>query len=231
MIALLDGDIIGYRCSSSCSPTKAKPYEEGLDVALYRVDDLMERILVETDAKDYRLWIGGDTNYRYDIDPEYKANRKDLIRPQWLQECREYLVTKWKASITDGNETDDELGIHQSDNTIICTIDKDLLQVPGEHYNFVKKERLTVTQADGNYNFMCQFLMGDKSDNIMGFDGKARVTIPKFLQHHFDWLFLHKHDYTAMLNYIKELYNDDERVLKNGRLLWIQREVGELWEM
>ncbi len=232
-LALIDGDIVAYRAASSCSPTKTKPEEEGLDVALYRVHDLMQRILKETEATEYQVWLGGDTNYRTTIDPEYKANRKDLVRPTWLQQCRELLVTDYNARITDGNETDDQLGIIQSnnENTIICSIDKDLLQIPGEHYNFVKQEKIVISEADGNYNFMCQLIMGDKTDNVMGFDGKARPKIPQFLQHHFDWLFAHRDSYQMMLDYMKDLYNDDERLLKNGQLLWIQREEGQLWAM
>ena len=76
-----------------------------------------------------------------------------------------------------------------------------------------------------------QLLMGDKTDNVMGFDGKARPKIPKFLQPHLDWLFVHRDNYDLMLSYVKDLYNDDERLLKNGQLLWIQREEGQLWAM
>lgn len=206
----------------------------------------MRRILEETGAEQYRVFIGGDKNYRFDIDPNYKANRKDVPKPEYLQDVRAYLVTEWNAEITDGIEADDAMGIAQSqrnakivgdayghfpdiDETIICSIDKDLLQVPGNHYNFVKQEHVFVDQLTGLKNFYQQLIQGDQTDNIMGYDGKARPKIPKFLQPHIDNL-LECVDEIEMFNYVREMYMDDERLLRNGRLLWIQRKEGDVWE-
>ena len=69
----------------------------------------------------------------------------------------EYLVKEYKAEVCDGQEADDALGINQTDQTIICTIDKDLLMIPGQHYNFVKEEFKTVTYLDGLKHFYMQY--------------------------------------------------------------------------
>ncbi len=173
--ALIDADIIAYRCSASCQ--KQGLTVEGPDVALQRVDDLIHRIIHETGAEHYYPFLTGSNNFRYNYYPEYKANRKDSKKPEWLEDCRMYLVTKWHAEVSDGCEADDLMSIEQTKNpneTIICTIDKDLLQVPGRHYNFVKSEFKTISPIEGRFNFYWQFIMGDVSDNILGFDCKAR---------------------------------------------------------
>lgn len=117
-----------------------------------------------------------------------------------------------------------------NEEPIICSLDKDLLQVTGKHYNFVKQEFRTISPIEGRFNFYWQFIMGDKSDNVFGFDGIARQTVPKKLegmQHEMQEL---ASDELAIFNYVRELYNDDDRLLMNGRCLWMQRYPDELWE-
>jgi 5'-3' exonuclease len=91
----------------------------------------------------HRCFLVVVSNFRYDIYPEYKANRKDMQRPKWLQVVREHLVTDWKATVTDGIEADDAMGIAQctehDGDSMICSIDKDMLMIPGHHYNFVNR--------------------------------------------------------------------------------------------
>jgi hypothetical protein len=76
-----------------------------------------------------------------------------------------------RAEVAFGMEADDLLGINQTKDTIICTIDKDLRQVPGQHYNFVKDEIFTVSVQQGLLWFYTQMLTGDASDNVSGIRG------------------------------------------------------------
>lgn len=228
MIALIDGDLVSYPSAASCEPTKAKAEREPLDVAISRADDVMRRILHNTNASSYKLFIGGADNFRYSIDPTYKANRNDKPRPQHLQDVRSFLVTEWKAHISDGIETDDHLGIEQSadndEETVICTYDKDLLQVPGRHYNFQKDIWSHVSPLQGWASFYTQLLMGDRSDNIQGFDSKMRTTVPKFLQQYVSDIHESCSTPWEMFRIVEEIYELGEAdLLKNGRLLYILR--------
>ena len=232
MIALIDGDIVCYRAAASCEPTLHKAEREAKEVALARADDVIRRILHDTNSQQYRIFIGGSENFRYEIYPEYKGNRKDLAKPMWLQDVRESLVVNYNAIITDGIEADDAMGIEQTwePDTIICSIDKDLLQVPGWHYNFVKQERIYTTPLDGLKRFYQQLIQGDQSDNIPGYDGKMRPKVPKFLQPKVDelWSLDNEQD---MYDLVLAMYdNDAGRLLRNGRLLWILRKEGEQWQ-
>tara|TARA_R110000868_G_scaffold385140_1_gene652890 strand:- start:1335 stop:2057 length:723 start_codon:yes stop_codon:yes gene_type:complete len=234
--AIVDGDIICYRCAASCQKTVegTSVTIEPVEVAIQRVDELMQRILHETAAPDYQVFLTGSNNFRFTHNPEYKANRKDSIKPQWLEQCREHLVVHWKAEVSDGCEADDLMAIAQTrnpENTIICTIDKDLLQVVGDHYNFVNQTFQYVTPLTARFNFYWQFIMGDKADNIKGFDGLMRSTVPKKME----WMVTELQEACLKgekeaFEWVREQYNDDERLLMNGRCLYMQRHLDELWE-
>jgi 5'-3' exonuclease len=64
---------------------------------------------------------------------------------------------------------------------IIVSIDKDFMQVPGWHYNFVKKVKKQVTPEEGLRFFYKQILMGDSADNIKGIHRVGEVTATKML--------------------------------------------------
>jgi DNA polymerase I len=223
-IALLDGDIVAYRCAATAE-------NDPVEVALVRADELIKRILHETEAHSYECFLTGSGNFRLTFNPEYKANRKDLPKPKWLQQVREHLVINWQASVEENQEADDALGIYQCANkdTTICSIDKDLLQIPGFHYNFVTGEHREIFNIPAIRHFYYQLIMGDRTDNIFGFDGKARATIPKKLQTVIDELqsYDDEHD---MFDFVRDLYSDDDRFLMNGRCLWIRRKPDEIWE-
>lgn len=228
MIALIDADIVAYRCSASAE-------NDPLEVALFRIDDLMRRILHETNSQEYLSFLSGSNNFRYSIYPEYKANRKDKPKPKHLEDCKEHLIKQWNSKVTDGIEADDALGIEQGkhlDETIICSIDKDLLQIPGKHYNFVKLEHQTVSPLQGLRNFYSQVIEGDATDNIPAFDGKFRNSRPKFVQKLLDPL----EDYQSeegMYTYCTVMWAQGlglEKMHQNINCLYIQKQEGDTWK-
>lgn len=224
-----------FRSAASCEPTKSKAVREPLEFAIARADECMRRILYATSATEYKAFIGGGDNFRHKIDPTYKANRADKQRPEWLEPVREFLVINWQAHITDGIEADDALGIEQcADNgaseTVIVSIDKDLLQIPGKHYNFVRDEWTLITPRSGWANFYTQLIMGDRSDNIQGFDGKMRTTVPKFLQPFVSDIHESCSTPWEMFRVVQDIYElGDEALLRNGNLLYIQRYENSAW--
>lgn len=223
-VALIDGDIVAYRCAAASE-------NEPKEVAVLRASDLMNRIIQETEAESYSVFLTGGDNYRYKYNPDYKANRKDVPKPQYLQDIREYLVVDWKASVEDGQEADDAMGIMQmaTKDTVICTIDKDLLMIPGEHYNFVSGVKREQHPLAAIQHFYWQLIMGDRTDNIFGFDGKARQTVPKKLESVMEQLASCDNE-LDMFDFVRGLYGNDERLLMNGICLWIRREPDEIWK-
>ncbi len=179
--ALIDMDTVAYRSAASCEPTKAKSYREDLDTAIRRADELMFRILADCETDRYVGYLSGSENFRYRLYPDYKANRKEIRKPEWLQQVREFLVSEWKAKLTDGYEADDAIGIALRDDSIVCGNDKDFRQLPGRHYNFVRLEWDRIGVVPAKFNFWTQMLIGDRSDNIPGIPGLGETKAPRVL--------------------------------------------------
>lgn len=216
MRALIDGDIVVYRGAASAE-------KEEQWVALARADQMIQDILADTGSDSYSVYLTGTDNFRREIAPSYKANRPDE-RPAHWQAVREFLVTHHKAEICNGHEADDQLGIQQDKErgtTVICSIDKDLLQIPGRHYNFVKKTFQEVGIDEGLEHLYLQSLIGDRSDNIIGVAGIGPVKAAQAL----DGLLPEE-----WYNKCRELYNDDERFHLNMKLLYIWQKPNDIWQ-
>lgn len=213
--ALIDADIVVFRAAAASE-------NDSFNVACLRADDMMRKILTACDTDQYRAFLSGGDNFRYKIDPSYKANRKDKVDPRWRDDLKEFLVLEWGAEVTDGIEADDALGIYQDETTCICSIDKDLLQIPGAHYNFVREEFQEVSELQGLQWFYQQMLIGDTSDNIIGVKGIGKVKAERAIAT------LEKEE--EMYYTVRSLYKDDERFLRNGKLLHIMREENDIWQ-
>lgn len=215
-------DIVLYRVGFSCEKRRELIATE--EIALARCDELMQRILDSVSAVSYTAYLTGGENYRLMYNPLYKANRDGADKPHYYQLLRDYLVNEWKAIITDGIEADDALAIDQmaEDNTVVCSTDKDLLQIPGHHYNFVRDEYTFVTPDEGLKNFYKQFLLGDTVDNIEGIYGYGPVKAGRVVNPCDSEL--------EMFESVQSIYYDDARMLMNGRCLWLQRYPGQIWQ-
>lgn len=120
--------------------------------------------------------LSGKGNYRHAVATivGYKANRKDTVRPVWYEEIRKYMQEGWSAYVVDGREADDEVSIRMrrsTEKTILATIDKDLDQIPGLHYNYKDHVLYAIDAEDARDLFYAQVLAGDAGDNIPGAKG------------------------------------------------------------
>jgi DNA polymerase-1 len=215
MIALIDGDIVAYRVACTLQE------DDAADFAYARTEDLVDQIIVNSEADSFRIFLTGKDNFRYTIYPEYKAHRPKE-KPHWLQPIREYLMANFNAEVINGQEADDALGINQTGDTIICSIDKDLLQIPGRHYNFVKDEFTEVDEFQGIHHFYMQCLMGDRSDNIKG--------IPKVGPKNAEKILAGKLTEKELFDAVRDAYGNDDEFIMNARVLWIRRNENEDWK-
>lgn len=222
--ALIDADILCYRIGFSTE-------DEHENLALVRMDNYIQEIMDGSTCSEYEMFLTGPTNFRKDIYPAYKANRKNVAKPKHLQRLRKHLIEIEGAVVSEGEEADDLLGINQTDETIICSIDKDLLMIEGRHYNFVKKQHSEVSKLEGRHNFYMQLLTGDSTDNIPGIYGcgpaKASIILTGATE---------LEDYNQrILGAYKEFYSYccEEDVRKHinliGKLLWIRTEPKQMW--
>ena len=103
------------------------------------IDNFIKRVVDETEADDYLLIISGTTNFRYDVAKTfpYKGKRKQ-VRPYHYSTITKHLEENYqdKLVVSDNCEADDELALRQTHNTILASLDKDLLLVNGWHYSW-----------------------------------------------------------------------------------------------
>lgn len=217
MIALIDFDLVAYRCAASAENDNA-------EIAIYRMNELLDLILTTTGATEYKAFLTGKKNFRKTIYPEYKANRTQP-KPQFLGECREYACEHMGAEITEHDmEADDYLGIHQTEDTIICSLDKDLLQIPGKHFqwaisgaNWSKPDTfLEQSELEGIRLFYEQCLKGDKSDNVKGIEGIGEAKARKILKD--------CKTEKEMLEILLDKYSHEDEFLLNAQCLYILRD-------
>lgn len=213
-------DLVCFRCSASAE-------NDPVNIAIYRAEELLDNILTKTEADSYRAFLTGTTNFRNTVYPEYKANRK-AERPKHLNDMREYAMQSMNAELAEKDlEADDMLGIHQDENSIICSLDKDLLQIPGKHFQWEisgrgwKKEDTFFEQDDieGLRLFYEQCLKGDTSDNIKGIKGIGNKTATKMLK---DCL-----NEQEMFDVVRESYGHDDEFIMNARCLYILRSLDD----
>ena len=179
-IGLVDADSLYFRI---CMVTQKKTeIKKGIDHSI--------RELRRSVGTDHMLFaVKGRGNFRNDLYPQYKANRKELEPKikEALTYAHGYIVDKHGAIMADGMEADDLVSIwayeqHDCDqDPIVVGIDKDLLQIPAWHFNFVKKEWTHIDCDTGNYNLMLQCLTGDTADNIPGIKGIGPVKAKRIL--------------------------------------------------
>ena len=222
-VACIDADIVAYRCA-------AVNENADLGLAIWQTDQLLTRILEDTNADDWRLYLSGENNFRYEIFPEYKANRREQPKPKHLEGLREYLVVSWNARICDGYEADDALGIEaygSPDKVIICSIDKDLLQLRGTHYNFVKREIKEINEFGGAIQFYSQLLIGDPTDNIRGCPGIGKVKA----QRAFIGCNTERQLYDKCVELYKIAYKDtwERELTLNAQLLYVWKRDNDSW--
>lgn len=220
-----------YRCAASAENTEAH-------VAEGYIDKLLDQCIEELGATEFQFYLTGSTNFRYQIYPEYKANRLDTTKPRHLKAMQEYLVDRYRAITSEGCEADDLMGIEQclseEGTTTIVSLDKDMLMIPGNHYSWhieggtqekrwVKEARRQLVEPlEGLRWFYTQLLTGDPSDNIKGCPGVGKVGAMKMLGP--------LETEQEMFNRVRDAYGCDEAMLMNGRVLWIQRRPNQLWE-
>jgi DNA polymerase-1 len=218
MIALIDGDIVAYSCA-------AFNEEFGWAQCQQDIDDMIDRILQTTESDSMQIYVSGPDNFRYGIYPEYKANRKGKPDPIYRQQANGYLVERYGARVTIGHEADDALGTMASGeigNCVVCSIDKDLKQIPGRHYNWRKDEFDVVSPVDGLRSFYRNLLIGDTADNIRGVAGIGVVKAGRIIND--------LEDEEDMFRAVQALYRDDARFLMNGQLMWLWRYDNNIWE-
>ena len=252
MRALIDADRIPY-CFGGLKDEEG--YPQAWEILSSRIDDNISSLVASTGASDYTLYLTSDdkSNFRFSVATivPYKGSRK-AAKPFWYEQIRRYLVHQYKAQIVTGIEADDALGIeqvrnnyvcvqqalggHSYEQTVICSVDKDLDMIPGLHYNELKPEKgvYEISERSALHNFYGQLLTGDDVDDIPGLYGvgKSSALLKHIngLSESHDMYLVVKDEYVKRFGSYWKLF-----MYENAKLLWILRsynsnEIIEMFE-
>ena len=224
---IIDGDIVAYRASFASISFDEHYLEQ-------KIDELISYILEECSfycsTGDYVIYLTGKGNFRKEIakTAEYKGNRKSVEKPIFLEQARDYLQKKYNAIISSGEEADDLIAMEATrigSEVIVASVDKDMLQLPALHFNFNRKDDkwTLVKEFEGLKFFYTQIITGDSADNIKGIFRVGPVKAKAMLEDCDDEASL----WEAV---VKAYEGNTERVIENGRLLWLRRYEGQIWE-
>lgn len=195
---LIDGDILLYRIASVAEEV-AEFSEDVLSVwvdmkeAHRSVNKAVVDIITRTSTNEAVICLTSPTNFRKDILPSYKANRKGTRKPIALSPLRKWVAKEHRTFEKDDLEADDVLGILATHPTlieghkVIYSQDKDLLQIPGYHFDFDSNSVVEISEEDGDYYHYFQTLTGDRVDNYIGCPTCGPKKAEKILAVNNDW--------------------------------------------
>ena len=226
--ALIDSDIVAYRIAFACDNEKEIIAKRRLDSYLNDIITVgVDNTYPDCFVDSWKLFLTGKTNFRHEVavTAVYKGNRT-APKPKHLQALREHMMKEWGASVSEGQEADDDVaiaGTELGDAGIMVSLDKDIDQVAGWHYNFIKKQGYYVTEAEGMFKLYCQVLTGDTADNIIGLKGIGPVKAKAILDDSAD-------EYDMYCRCVEAYDGNEDRVIENARLLYLRRTKDEgLW--
>jgi hypothetical protein len=255
-IALIDGDVICYHScpprrvyddettqvvllgeDGKRRPQEYTPEEEQayLETAWSNLRYLLDSIHEKVYCDDKLIAMGGGKNFRDDVYPEYKQHRhrNNAFKNTTVPVLRRLAVAEGYAINADGMEADDLLCIWAGEarkigqDYIICSVDKDLLCIPGQHYRMHKgnEKIITVDELEARRHYHEQLIKGDPTDNIPGVIGIGEKTATKLLK---DCTTLDEMQTVVVDSYIKA-YDGDwyNNLLMNGQLIHLLTHPGD----
>ena len=223
---LIDGDMLVYRVGFACD-------EESEKIAIQTMANYISELISDLSEHydNHKLYLTGSSNFRNEVavSQPYKGGRPSR-KPVHKNLLREYMLDAWKAELSDNMEADDCIAIKSTElehKSIICSLDKDFLQIPTKIYDYTKKIMKEVDERSATEWLYRQALMGDRVDNIAGINGIGPKKAEKALE---DWT-TERDLYERCL----KLYEDNElnadRLYESLQLLYLLRSADDKYRI
>ena len=185
---LIDADIVTFQAAAGNEQTLSWGSDGSSlildpDLALFKCRERISDIQRRTEAEEVLLCFSGSANFRYQALKTYKHNRRGKRKPKLLGSLREQLCDLYPNACENRLEADDLMGIYQAedDSTCIATIDKDLDQIHGFHYNWKHDNLYDIPKREALWFQWFQVLTGDSTDGYKGIPGVGPKKADKIL--------------------------------------------------
>jgi hypothetical protein len=200
MIGLIDADSIPYVV---CYNKIGEP-DKTLEDAIKQANSYLQGLINGSGINEFHLFFTIGRNFRYDVYPEYKANRKFNEKPPFFNEVRDYLIKEYDGIHGYNLEADDLLVIYKNmyiakqNMYVVISADKDITNLFGCNYDIKNNVINLVTQDYADRYFWKSMITGDTADNIKALPGKG----PAFAEK----LFLNIDDVESYRNLVLQEY-------------------------
>lgn len=189
MRAVIDADIIVYQACIAATVTAEHELAGDLvlqdHMSLAHGEDtfnaLVQSVKDQVETEDVLLVLSAPENFRKEVYPRYKHNRKG-IRPIGWSSMRAFAQDAYGAYFTTPLEGDDLVGIHGGQpGNVIVSIDKDLKTIPGMHLNHETGDIYEIDEPTADRWWMIQTLTGDSVDGYPGCPGIGKVRAERMI--------------------------------------------------
>lgn len=238
---IVDADFLVYRVGFAVKDDE--PLEYALATMRSSLHNIYDRFPDRT--KEPVIYLSGKGNFREKVASRevYKGNRDPSAKPKYYDDLRQYMIDHHGAQPVDGMEAEDAAGVahyaNKDKSSVLVGQDKDLLCLPGWHYNPIKDHLFYVPIKDANYWFWNQVLSGDRTDNIPGIPGLGESkngfeAISPRIRKILDPV---KDSWGAMNSVVLDVYNKQygeqdgwSNMHETASLIWIMRKLGETYD-
>jgi DNA polymerase-1 len=188
---LVDGDVFAYRVAAAAEEAidwgnGTATFNADLPDAMSKLDDLLGEFSDRFAASKTMVALTVPRNFRYDVLPTYKGNRRGVRKPILLRALKDHLTDKWGAQTKPLLEADDVLGIWSTwpklkGKKIVISLDKDLRQIPGWFWDTKSETAIRISPGVADQWHYTQTLIGDVTDGYKGCPGVGPVAAKRIL--------------------------------------------------
>ena len=164
-------------------PTEEDRIEEAKYRTRSKIHEIHNNIEPYYNIQETFIFIGGGNNFRYDIYPEYKSNRKE--KNPLIPIIADYMLDELHAIPSKGAEADDyvyDATVMSEGKCVVAAIDKDLLyncpDIPFYDYRSYKDvlgQFKYISKLESRLAIASQVVIGDSGDGIPGARGVGKA--------------------------------------------------------